>query len=77
MKKGRDIIKSKGIVIDEERCKGCGLCIEVCPKSLIKFSAGLNMRGVRPAEFHDEKGECTACTFCALICPDICIEVYK
>lgn len=36
----------------------------------------LNIRGVRPAKFLDID-KCTACKACAIICPDVCIEVYK
>ncbi|MCK4647947.1 ferredoxin family protein [bacterium] len=64
------------IVIDEERCKGCGLCIPVCPKNLIIMSKRLNSKGYHPAE-QVREGECTACGLCYLICPDVAIEVWK
>jgi formate hydrogenlyase subunit 6/NADH:ubiquinone oxidoreductase subunit I len=25
----------------------------------------------------EDKGDCLGCSFCAIICPDCCIEVYK
>ena len=67
------------ITIDREKCKGCQLCISVCPKQCIAASKGLNEKGYYPAEFTQAEGEecCTACTLCALICPDIAIEVYR
>ncbi len=64
------------IVIDEERCKGCGLCIPVCPKNLIAMSDRLNNKGYHPVEQVGEE-ECTACGLCYLICPDVAIEVWK
>lgn len=64
------------IEIDQERCKGCGLCIEFCPKKIIRFSSSLNKRGVNPAEFTSED-LCTGCAFCAIMCPDAAIEVWR
>ncbi len=64
------------IVINEEECKGCGLCIIVCPKNLITMSKRLNSKGYRPVE-PEKKKECTACGLCYLICPDVAIEVWK
>lgn len=68
---------SKGkIVIDETRCKGCGLCIWACPKQSIRLADEADLRGICPA-CKEEDSECTGCGFCAIICPDVAIEVYK
>jgi len=64
------------ITIDKEKCKGCFLCVGVCPKASIKAEKTLNKKGVNPVAFED-KGDCLGCSFCAIICPDCCIEVYK
>ena len=65
------------LTIDKERCKGCGLCVRVCPKNLLKISETvINRSGYHPAEITDESA-CVACTSCALTCPDICIEIEK
>lgn len=74
--------KAKGkIKIDRERCKGCGLCAEVCPTLRIKMDKALNKKGYTPARFkeniqEDEKG-CTGCAQCATVCPEVAIEVYR
>lgn len=74
--------KAKGkIVIDRERCKGCGLCIETCPNLKIKMDKALNKKGYTPARFREsvqqgEKG-CTGCAQCATVCPEVAIEVYR
>jgi 2-oxoglutarate ferredoxin oxidoreductase subunit delta len=65
------------IVIDQGLCKGCMLCVNVCPQHLIEVSEKLNEEGYQPAEFNDSEGRCTACKLCALICPDVAIEVYR
>jgi 2-oxoglutarate ferredoxin oxidoreductase subunit delta len=64
------------IIIKQDRCKGCLLCIDFCPKGLIVVDKELNRNGVRPVQFK-EAGACLGCSMCALICPDCCIEVYK
>ncbi len=64
------------IKIDKEKCKGCFLCISVCPKGKIKKAPRLNKRGFNYVGFENSEG-CIGCSMCALICPDCCIEVYK
>lgn len=66
------------IVIDRDACKGCYLCVEACPKKLLKKSEKQNSHGFFPIEFIDLNGECLGCAICATHCPDIAIrEVYK
>jgi len=71
--------KSKGLVlIDEELCKGCGLCVTVCTKKLLAISKEkINSKGYFPVVFCDEEEKCTACTLCAVMCPDLAITIYK
>lgn len=64
------------IQIAGERCKGCALCIEFCPRDCISLSEDLNLKGYFIAAF-DESKDCNACRNCALMCPDACIEVSK
>jgi len=64
------------IVIDEDRCKGCGLCTIVCPKKLVSLSDLPNSTGYTVAVF-SEPTKCTGCALCAEICPDVAIMVFK
>jgi 2-oxoglutarate ferredoxin oxidoreductase subunit delta len=64
------------IEINREKCKGCLLCVSVCPKGSIKQDKKLNARGVKPVEF-TEGASCIGCAMCAVICPDCAIEVFK
>jgi 2-oxoglutarate ferredoxin oxidoreductase subunit delta len=64
------------IVINANKCKGCGLCIDVCPQKLIELGDFFNNQGYRPATFKNS-GKCKGCALCAIICPDIAIEVYR
>ncbi|MGD9580577.1 MAG: indolepyruvate ferredoxin oxidoreductase subunit alpha [Vampirovibrionia bacterium] len=66
------------IVIDPETCKGCYLCIDVCPKDMIIEGEMINHNGYHPAVFRTDKDDCIGCALCATRCPDIAIkEVYK
>ena len=65
------------ITINEERCKGCSLCVRACPKNILKLAgARLNAKGYHPVEITDED-ECTSCASCARTCPDIAIRVER
>lgn len=51
------------------------LCISVCPKGQLKEDNALNKKGIKPISFLDK--DCAGCALCAVICPDVAIEVYK
>ena len=64
-------------IFNEERCKGCGLGVDACPKGIVAISKDrMNSKGYRPAELTDPS-QCIGCAFCARMCPDVCIEVEK
>ena len=54
--------------IDEEECKGCGLCIEACLPKVISLSVRLNHFGYRTALYAGSG--CTACGICFMACPE-------
>lgn len=65
------------VIIDEERCKGCGLCIAACPGAVLEVKTGrFNMHGFNYANTVAED-KCTGCASCAIVCPDGCITVYR
>lgn len=63
------------VVIDKERCKGCGLCINACPKKILDFAEEVNDKGYHFATIQEEK--CIGCAFCGQMCPEVAIEVFK
>lgn len=61
----------------EERCKGCELCVSVCPKKIISLNKEkFNSKGYNPA-FIREQDKCIACGNCAIMCPDSVIMVER
>jgi len=66
------------IVIDENKCKSCYICVGTCPKGLIKKSSKTSKLGDYLVEFEDKNNECIGCAMCATRCPDMAIvEVIK
>ncbi|RLC99626.1 MAG: 2-oxoacid:acceptor oxidoreductase [Chloroflexi bacterium] len=65
------------VIIDEDRCKGCGLCVTVCPAKILQLAEGrFNAKGYRPVEVTAPE-KCTGCAMCATICPDVVFTVYR
>lgn len=63
------------VTIDVETCKGCALCIDVCPPRVLEMTAhDVNAMGYRYPLLHDG---CTGCELCFRVCPDFCFEVYR
>jgi 2-oxoglutarate ferredoxin oxidoreductase subunit delta len=68
-----EIEVTKGIVyIIEDRCKGCGYCIEFCPRQVLEFSSGFNVKGYHPPTAVKPK-DCVNCHYCEIICPEFAI----
>ena len=61
---------------EQDRCKGCELCVSVCPKNILALDSSANVKGYRPAVCTDET-QCVGCASCAKICPDSIITITK
>jgi 2-oxoglutarate ferredoxin oxidoreductase subunit delta len=64
------------ICIIKDRCKGCGYCIQFCPREVLEESKEINARGVHPPRVKDSS-KCALCGFCTAICPDFAIFVVE
>jgi 2-oxoglutarate ferredoxin oxidoreductase subunit delta len=69
--------KVKGAIkVDVEKCKGCGVCVVVCPSNVIALAKEVNGKGYNYA-YMANPDECTGCVNCAIVCPDSVINVYR
>ncbi len=65
------------VIIDKDACKGCGLCVTVCPKNILRLSeTEINAKGYSPIEVKD-MALCIGCAACARMCPDIIFTIEK
>ncbi|HUT85872.1 MAG TPA: 4Fe-4S dicluster domain-containing protein [Elusimicrobiales bacterium] len=64
------------IEVNDMRCKGCKLCVMVCPKNCIEMSDKFSVTGYFPAKM-TKKDCCIGCGMCVQICPDLAITLYK
>ncbi len=57
------------ITINDAWCKGCGICVEFCPKDVLVMNH-LDKVEVQSLE------TCTKCLRCEQLCPDFAIVVF-
>ena len=61
-------------LVDKDRCKGCGLCVTVCPQNVLEIGTEMNTQGYFPA--HQARPEdCVFCAICCTMCPDVAITI--
>ena len=60
--------KKFSVVVNEKWCKGCALCVGVCPKKVLELNQQVKSTPVR-------MDDCIGCHQCDNICPDFAITV--
>ena len=57
------------IIIDEDRCRSCAICWEVCAPNVLDHGAPMHKAFVVDGD------ACTGCRLCEWMCPDWAIVV--
>ena len=66
---------AKKAQINLEKCKGCDLCIGVCPTGAVHKSGTSNKKGYNYVEINLDM--CNGCGACYIICPDCCFMIIE
>jgi 2-oxoglutarate ferredoxin oxidoreductase subunit delta len=61
--------KLKEHIINKDWCKGCGICVAFCPKTVLDLDG-------RDKAFAARKEDCICCRLCEIRCPDLAIEIH-
>ncbi|MHA2297420.1 MAG: 4Fe-4S dicluster domain-containing protein [Candidatus Hodarchaeales archaeon] len=77
---GPDAIPEKKqyrVHVIKDRCKGCLICVEFCPREILILSEDFNVKGYHPPRLKDgvTADECSGCLFCQLACPEFSIFI--
>jgi formate hydrogenlyase subunit 6/NADH:ubiquinone oxidoreductase subunit I len=56
------------ITVHEQSCRGCEMCVDICPTKVFEMDAGERVCKVRHAE------DCIACLSCTFLCPSQAIS---
>jgi 2-oxoglutarate ferredoxin oxidoreductase subunit delta len=68
---GRKVIllaKRFSVTVNKSWCKGCSLCVGICPKKVLELDDHVKCEPARP-------NDCIGCHQCDNVCPDFAITV--
>lgn len=60
------------ITVDENLCKGCGYCVNECPKQILALLPAQSRIGFNTVHIVDPE-KCIRCRKCEFICPEMAI----
>ena len=64
------------VVVNLDRCKGCGFCVAFCPTDCLELSSAFNGKGYHPPHLVNAE-KCSGCNLCGMYCPDFAIYGYR
>ncbi|MEW6266206.1 MAG: 4Fe-4S dicluster domain-containing protein [Thermodesulfobacteriota bacterium] len=64
------------IVFDPDSCKGCLICVAMCPKKVLALSGSRNVKGYLVPEAVRSR-DCAGCRTCEKICPDMAVYLLE
>ena len=64
------------IIINRDWCKGCYICIHICPQNVFGKDSKVNEKGFQDVVVISPE-KCIGCKLCELLCPDLCILIEK
>ena len=67
--------KTGTVQIRADWCKGCDLCVAICPEDVLEMTEQMNDKGWPVVTL--ARAGCTGCGLCAVACPDGVFTVYQ
>ena len=64
------------VVVLTVYCICCGLGVDICSKKILQIGDVANQKGYYTVEVVNQD-QCIGCTLCAIMCPDLALEIYK
>jgi 2-oxoglutarate ferredoxin oxidoreductase subunit delta len=64
------------VVVNQEGCKGCELCVVACPQDVLALNMDVNSRGYHYSYMKNPEA-CIGCSNCGVVCPDTCLTIYR
>ncbi len=62
------------LLINDERCKACGYCVEACPVGALSLQ---RVEGKLYDVSVVDPDKCITCGSCYRVCPDLCFEIVE
>jgi 2-oxoglutarate ferredoxin oxidoreductase subunit delta len=74
LKEASLLSERRRVKLAKSLCKGCGYCVEFCPRKVFEESDETNEKGVRLPRIARPE-DCTLCGLCTRLCPDFALTM--